>query len=148
MTSRRIALAYLSMGLLLGGHAFALPPCPADEDKAYHACFGTYVDPSGDKYVGEFMNDNYNGQGTYYSANGDRYVGSFRDGAYEGKGTLYYADGDIYSGGLSNNLYHGWGVYIWADGDKEAGFYEEGELVRQVDILLAASGYPYTMQER
>jgi hypothetical protein len=138
MTSRTIAIAGLSMCLLLGGRAFALPPCPAEEDKAYHACFGTYVDPSGDKYVGEFMNDNYNGQGTYYSANGDRYVGSFRDGAYEGKGTLYYADGDIYSGSLSNNLYHGWGVYIWADGDKEAGFYEEGELVRAMPIQVAA----------
>ena len=138
MTSRTIALACLSMCLLLGGRAVALPPCPTDEDKAYHACFGTYIDSSGDKYVGEFMNDDYNGQGTYYSSNGDRYVGSFRNGAYEGKGTLYYANGDIYRGSLSNNLYHGWGVYIWADGDKEAGFYEEGELVQRAPIEIAA----------
>ena len=143
MTSLTIALACLSMCLLLGGRAVALPPCPADEDKAYHACFGTYVDPSGDKYVGEFMNDDYNGQGTYYSSNSDRYVGSFRNGAYEGKGTLYYANGDIYSGSLSNNLYHGWGVYIWRGGDKEAGYYEKGELVQRIPVLLAfkKSGY-------
>ena len=143
MTPRTIALACLPMCLLIGGRAVALPPCPTDGNKAYHACFGTYVDPSGDKYVGEFMNDDYNGQGTYYSSNGDRYVGSFRNGAYEGKGTLYYADGDIYRGSLSNNLYHGWGVYIWRGGDKEAGYYEKGELVQRAPVLLAfkKSGY-------
>jgi len=133
----KLVLIYISISVLLSGRAFSLTPCPADEDKAYDACFGTYVDTSCDKYVGEFMNDNYNGQGTYYSANGDRYAGSFRNGAYEGKGTLYYADGDIYRGSLSNNLYHGRGVYIWADGDKESGFYEEGELVRAMTIGLA-----------
>jgi hypothetical protein len=48
------------------GNVYALPPCPPD---VFHNCFGTYTyGPSeweGDKYVGEFKDGQFHGQGTY-----------------------------------------------------------------------------------
>ncbi len=40
---------------------------------------GTYTWADGDKYEGQFKDDNMNGQGTYTWANGDKYVGLFVD---------------------------------------------------------------------
>jgi hypothetical protein len=132
-----IGPAAIVASLLASGAAFALPPCPIERNKPHHACFGTYEDPSGDRYVGEFQNNNYNGQGTYYAANGDRYVGGFLNGEYHGTGTYYYINGDIYRGGFKKSLFHGWGVYTWANGKKEAGEYEFDKLVRKVTINIA-----------
>ena len=39
-----------------------------------------------------------NGYGTYTWANGDKYVGEFKDGNYNGQGTLTYADGRVDKG--------------------------------------------------
>ena len=132
-----IGSAAIVASLLACGTVFALPPCPLDQTEAYHACFGTYEDSSGDRYVGDFQNNAYNGQGTYYTAGGDRFVGGFLDGEFHGSGTYYYSCGDIYRGGFKRNLFHGWGVYTWANGEKEAGEYEFGELVRNSSIILS-----------
>ena len=50
--------------------ASALPNCPSDASARYHNCFGTYTYAGGDKYVGEFKDDKYHGQGTYTFASG------------------------------------------------------------------------------
>ena len=42
-----------------------LPPCPADQDKHYHNCFGTIVLPDGNKYIGGFKNGKMHGRGSY-----------------------------------------------------------------------------------
>ncbi|MFP6691014.1 MAG: hypothetical protein VCD31_17100 [Alphaproteobacteria bacterium] len=47
-----------------------LPPCPEDRSQRWHSCFGTITFADGDKYVGEWRDDTYHGQGTYISANG------------------------------------------------------------------------------
>jgi hypothetical protein len=47
----------------------------------------------GRKYVGEFRDGKYNGEGTYTWPSGDKYVGSFRDDKFHGQGTYTYADG-------------------------------------------------------
>lgn len=31
-----------------------LPPCPTDQTKRYHNCFGSYTWPDGNKYVGDW----------------------------------------------------------------------------------------------
>ena len=57
-------------------------------------CFGTFTfAKSGDKYVGEFRNDAFNGHGTITWANGNKYVGEFKDGKMNGQGTYTYAEG-------------------------------------------------------
>ena len=75
--------------LLLGNSAEAsnLPPCTYDQDKFFDNCFGAYIWTDGDKYVGEWKDNNRNGQGTYTYANGDKYVGEYRDDKRHGQGT-------------------------------------------------------------
>jgi hypothetical protein len=41
-------------------------------------CFGTETYASGDKYVGEFKDNNPNGQGTYTFTNGENLSDTFR----------------------------------------------------------------------
>ena len=54
---------------------FALPDCPADRTERYHNCFGIYLWPDGDKYVGEWNDNKKHGQGIYTSPDGYKYVG-------------------------------------------------------------------------
>jgi hypothetical protein len=70
----------------------ALPPCPTDVSVRWHQCFGTFSD-KGEKYVGEFRNDRYHGQGTYYFPSGATYAGEFRDGVRHGRGAYTFANG-------------------------------------------------------
>ena len=52
----------------------------------------------GDVYVGEFSDDQCNGQGIYTFAIGFVYVGEFRDDQYNGRGTFTFAGGRVSSG--------------------------------------------------
>lgn len=54
---------------------------------------GTYVYPSGAKYVGEFRDGEINGVGVCYYTNGSKYSGEWRARFPEGKGTKTYSDG-------------------------------------------------------
>ena len=67
---------------------WALPPCVANAE-VWDNCFGTYEWSSGefkgDKYKGEWKNNNKHGQGTYYylaenEFKGDKYVGEYKNG--------------------------------------------------------------------
>ena len=79
----------------------ALPPCPTSG--YFDNCFGAYMDPDGDKYVGEWKDDKRHGHGTSTLADGDQHVGEYKDGKP-----------------------HGQGAYTWADGDKYVGEYKDG----------------------
>ena len=54
-----------------------MPPCPDSPTSRWSTtsnwtdCFGTFTYASGDKYVGEFKDDKFNGQGTETYANGN-----------------------------------------------------------------------------
>ena len=72
-------LSFLAFVLMVGSaHAQSnLPPCPSSG--YFHNCFGTFTYSSGMKYVGEWRDDKYNGQGTLY-ANGSTRQGIWADG--------------------------------------------------------------------
>ena len=54
-----------------------LPPCNGNFSGP---CFGTYTYPSGNKYVGQWKDDNHDGFGTLYNANGSIWLqGLWRD---------------------------------------------------------------------
>ena len=55
-----------------------LPPCPSSG--YFHNCFGTFTYSSGMKYVGEWRDDKYNGQGALFYANGSTRQGIWADG--------------------------------------------------------------------
>jgi hypothetical protein len=122
-----------------------LKPCPEDQNVRYHDCWGTYYllaenQWKGDKYVGEYKDDKFHGQGTYYHLaenewKGDKYVGEYKDNKRNGQGTYYHlADnqwkGNKYVGEFKDGKRHGQGTYYYlADdqwkGDKYVGEYKD-----------------------
>ncbi len=103
----------------------SLPQCPSDVKAYWHNCFGTYTFANGDKYVGEFKDNKYNGQGTFTYANGYKYVGEFKDDLPNGQGTFTYANGDKYVGEFKDDKYNGQGTYTFANGNKHVGEYKD-----------------------
>ena len=115
--------------ILFAGNATAssLPDCPSDQSKRYHNCFGAKTSASGQKYVGEFKDDERHGQGTNTWADGDKYVGEFKDGKRHGQGTDTYASGDTYVGEYKDDKPTGQGTYTWANGNTYVGELKDGK---------------------
>jgi hypothetical protein len=53
---------------------------------------GTFIYPSGAKYVGEFVNGEINGVGVCYYSDGSKYSGEWKDRYPHGRGTKTYSD--------------------------------------------------------
>jgi hypothetical protein len=73
MWHNKIKLLLVTLLLSVSGSLFAqsqLPPCPSSINAYRHNCTGTYTFANGNKYVGEWRNGSFNGQGTEYAANG------------------------------------------------------------------------------
>ena len=107
MKNISVKIVVLFAGLVVGVNAAGssdLPDCPAGANVYMHDCFGTYTYADGTKYVGEYKDGEFNGQGTITYASGDEYVGKFRDGDFNGQGTITYSDGSLEEG-------------IWKDGN-------------------------------
>ncbi len=63
-----------------------LPSCSGSYETAtWTYCFGEYTYSSGTKYVGEFKDDKFNGQGTLTLPDGTKYVGEFKDDKFNGQ---------------------------------------------------------------
>ena len=93
--------------ILFAGNATAssLPNCPSDSFIIRHNCFDTSELFNGDRYVGEFKDGNYHGQGTYTFANGNKYVGEFKDNKKYGQGTFTFTNGVKYTGEWINDIF-------------------------------------------
>ena len=77
-----IASIALVFGIAWLGEASAqssLPPCQPDA-YVWDRCIGTDTKPDGSKYVGQFRDGRYDGQGTFTYRDGRKQVGQFRDG--------------------------------------------------------------------
>ena len=100
-----------------------------------HNCKDTVTYRNGDKYVGEWKDNKFNGQGILTFASGDRYDGKFKNGKAHGNSTYYYiADneykGDRYVGGFKDDKADGQGTYYHLaenrfKGDKYVGAYKD-----------------------
>ncbi len=86
----------------------------------------------GQKYVGNFVDDIYEGEGTYTYPNGNYYVGEFKNDKFDGYGIYYYLsgeeEGDIYEGYYKEGYKHGQGKYTYAEGIVVEGQYKKGNL--------------------
>jgi len=111
------------VGLVVAGKSFALPPCPTSGFR--HNCFGSYTTPSGNKYVGEFLDNRFHGQGTLTSPDGRKYVGEFKDGNMHGQGTGTSPNGNKYVGEFKDNKKNGQGTMTRPDGRKYVGEWRE-----------------------
>lgn len=70
------------------------------------------------KYVGNFKDNNFNGQGTitYNEIPGLEYTGNYINNGLNGQGTLKNPDGTYYVGNFKNNMPDGNGIKYNADG--------------------------------
>ena len=50
--------------------SYSLPECEGLDYTDWHNCFGTFASPSGNKYVGEFKDGKFHGQGTLIKPDG------------------------------------------------------------------------------
>ena len=101
---------------------FALPDCPKTDYP--HNCFDKYKWDDGTKYVGDWQDGNFNGQGTLTYSNGDRYVGQWKNGKKHGTGSYSYANGDKCFGEYQDDLLNGKAKCTFADGDVLEGIWK------------------------
>lgn len=74
------------------------------------------------------------GKGKFIWPSGEIYIGDWLDNKMEGHGKITYAKGAQYEGNFKNELRHGYGIYIYKDGTKEEGIWDKGELIEEKKI--------------
>lgn len=80
--------------------------------------------------------DCQNGQGTYVYPSGAKYVGEFKDGEIHGVGVCYYTNGSKYSGQWTHRYPEGKGTKTYPDGTKRSGFWLKGQMVDEDGNIL------------
>ena len=90
---------------------------------------GTLTFPDGRKYIGEFKSGKRHGQGTMTFPDGRKYVGDFSNGVRSGRGTMTYPDGRRYTGEFRDGQISGQGTMIYSDGKKQEGNFKDGSFV-------------------
>ncbi len=87
---------------------------------------GTF-EQGGAKYVGDFVNNMFEGKGTLTKFDGSSYVGDFVRDQFEGNGNLIRSNGEKYDGEFKNGKLHGNGTYTWMNGDIYQGYWKDGK---------------------
>lgn len=65
-----------------------------------------------------------------------KYVGQFRNGKFDGQGTYTYGDGTQYVGQFKNDLPNGQGTYTYGDGTKYVGKFYNGKGTNKLGINI------------
>ena len=77
-----------------------------------------------------------NGQGTFVYPSGAKYIGNFKNGEIHGIGVCYYTDGSKFSGEWKNRYPDGKGTRTYADGTKRTGQWKKGKPVDENGNIL------------
>jgi len=85
---------------------------------------GTWTYESGEKYVGEWKFGKRSGQGTEIFPSGMKYVGEFKNDKRNGQGTQTFKSGMKYVGEFKNDLRNGQGTETFKNGWKYVGEFE------------------------
>ena len=96
---------------------------------------GIYTFSNGDRYEGEFFEDEFSGEGIYYFASGGVYEGEFRNSDFNGFGKYTTADGYIYIGEHKDNRSHGYGKYYFGDSLICEGMWSYDKFISEQTIL-------------
>lgn len=80
---------------------------------------------NGDRYDGEWLDDQPHGKGIYRRTSGDCFEGDFVKGRIHGRGRAVYANNDVYEGEWRDDMKHGEGVYTFANGGSYSGTWVE-----------------------
>ena len=89
--------------------------------------FGVVKYPNGDKYEGDFMNDEFHGKGKYITME-MTYEGEWYRGYCHGFGKEMWEDGSFFQGYFQNGVKHGNGTYLWGDGSSYEGEWRDGKM--------------------
>lgn len=80
--------------------------------------------------------DCQNGQGTFLYPSGAKYIGNFKNGEIHGVGVCYYTDGSKFSGEWKNRYPDGKGTKTYPDGTKRTGQWKKGKPVDAAGNVL------------
>ena len=106
----------------------SIPLSDSNQDADERLYEGEKIFQSGDKYVGEFLNDKPHGFGSFYFTNGDFYEGEIENGKAHGKGKIIFNNEDVYVGNFQHNKRTGSGTFYWKDGTIYQGDFVDGEI--------------------
>ena len=84
-----------------------------DERCGYGICY--YSD--GNKYIGDWESDQKEGIGIIFNPDGTRYEGEFSEDNPDGYGTIYHISGEIYKGQIKEGSRDGFGIDYDLDGE-------------------------------
>ena len=118
-------------------NASGLPDCPSNQNTHRNNCVGTYIFASGNKYVGEFKDGDFNGQGSFIFTSGNKYVGEFKDDQFNGRGSFFFASGSKYFGEFKDDQFNGQGTYTWSNGDEYVGEFKDDQFNGQGTLKYA-----------
>lgn len=93
--------------------------------------------------VGQWANNQLNGQGTYKSKEGSQASGEWKDGLLNGDGTKIYKDKTKYIGKFKNNKFDGKGSITLNNSDRYTGEWK-GDQMDGYGIYSFANGNKYT----
>lgn len=85
--------------------------------------WGSYVWKNGDRYVGQWHNNNMWGNGCFQWAMGDVYEGQWVAGESDGYGMKTMCDGSIIKGTFRRGEAHGWASKLFSCGDTYSGIF-------------------------
>lgn len=96
--------------------------------KLYQRCGeGTLHSPeTGSKYVGQFQNDQFHGNGDQTWSDGSRYTGQWKNGQKSGVGEYMGSDRLSYVGQWEDGRRHGQGMQEYGNGDRYEGWWFHG----------------------
>jgi len=78
-----------------------------------------------------------NGRGTYIFPSGAKYIGDFKDGEIHGVGVCYYTNKSSYRGEWKNRYPEGKGTKTYTDGTTRTGLWLKGKPVDENGMVLA-----------
>ena len=104
--------------------------------------FGIFIDSKGNKYIGNWLNDQFSGKGILISLKGDFYKGEFTKGRMEGNG-IYHSSKEKYNyfGEFKKNKFHGKGKIIYDDNIIYEGDFSNGYMEGEGNILFPDGSY-------
>jgi hypothetical protein len=119
------------------------PPSTVNSAAITPTIVGTYIWSNGQRYRGNWRDDQPDGEGEWTSSAGDRYLGGFIKGKRQGQGRMVYADKSEYNGTWRDDLPTGAGEQKFLNGNVYSGEFLAG-MQTGIGTLTHRNGDRYT----
>lgn len=88
--------------------------------------YGEVTYSNGNKYIGGLKNNKYSGYGELKTSKGLIYEGNFKEGSFNGSGSIVYPDKSTYEGSFRNGVFDGLGYLTKTTGESYEGTFKDG----------------------